>query len=467
MTSIDSLQKCQPRWATPRSPERETFGNRIVNVSAQLGQPLMPWQKLIAMVGGEIDPETGLPAYREVIFSVPRQSGKTTLVLSWEVERCVFWGDRQRVTYTAQTGKDAREKLIEDQVPILETSKIWKVAGQRFYRGTGSESILWKNGSRIAIQTSGDEAGHGKTIDLGVIDEAFADTDDMREQAILPGMLTKPKSQLLVISTMGTEASVYWNRKVELGRAAAEAGKRSGIAYFEWSAHPDEDPDDPETWAGCSPALNRTISIAGIEHARGSMTDGDFRRAMLNLPSITDERFIGATVWADAIDPQAEPKEPFVFAVEINPDRTWASVAAAGSNGVVELIEHRPGVSWLIDCLRGLRQHGDMRVVIDEYGPAAAYISDIQSENIKVDAYKHKDVVLASAKFYDDLHNGAVKVRTHDDLDIAAAAVHKKLTGESWVFSRAASVDVSPFLAAVLAYDKAGKTQSNDLWIDF
>ena len=79
---------------------------------------------------------------------------------------------------------------------------------------------------------------------LAEIDEAFDDVDDRREQAMLPAMITRPEAQLLVVSTMGTDASTYLNRKVEAGRAAALEGRTSGIAYFEYSIPLDEDVDD-------------------------------------------------------------------------------------------------------------------------------------------------------------------------------------------------------------------------------
>jgi predicted AAA+ superfamily ATPase len=66
----------------------------------------MPWQQLVADVGTQLveDPETGklVPAWREVVVTVPRQSGKTTLVLGFEVHRALKWGGGQRVAYTAQ-----------------------------------------------------------------------------------------------------------------------------------------------------------------------------------------------------------------------------------------------------------------------------------------------------------------------------------------------------------------------------
>lgn len=62
----------------------------------------MPWQQLVADVGTEMDPDTGLPAYREVICTIPRRSGKTTLILSFELQRALRWGTPQRSSYTAR-----------------------------------------------------------------------------------------------------------------------------------------------------------------------------------------------------------------------------------------------------------------------------------------------------------------------------------------------------------------------------
>ena len=427
----------------------------------------MDWQDYIADVGGELDPETGFPAFREIIVTVPRQNGKTTLVLCFEVERCVMWPGRQRVTYTAQTGKDAREKLIEDQAPLLEATDLWKATGRRVYRAIGSESIIFKDGSRIGIQASGEESGHGKTVDLGVIDESFADEDDVREQSILPGMLTKPHAQLLVPSTMGTERSVYLNRKVELGRQAVLEGRRSGIAYFEWSASKDQDPDSEETWKSCMPAYGITINRAAVEHARATMSDSEFKRAMLNQPTLADDRFIGAEVWAKVNSTSVAPNEPFSFALEINPERTWAAIAVAGPNGVVELIEHHEGTGWILEALEQLRRQQEITLVVDEYGPAASYMAEIRALGIRVVEYATKDVAWAASRFYDDLVQAKLAIRSHPSLDTAAAAVGKRPTGDSWVFARKNDIDVSCFIAGVLAYDHATQRRDNDVWVHF
>jgi lactam utilization protein B len=96
-----------------------------------------------------------------------------------------------------------------------------KVAVEKVLRAAGNEAIVFKNGSRVDVLASTEAAGHGRTVDLGVIDEAFADTDYRREQALLPAMATRPAAQILVVSTAGTEASVFLKHKVDTGRAAA------------------------------------------------------------------------------------------------------------------------------------------------------------------------------------------------------------------------------------------------------
>jgi len=234
-----------------------------------LGQPLMPWQQQVADVGLELLPD-GRPAYREVAVTVPRQSGKTTLVLSVEVHRAMAWaellGAPQRIVYSAQTGKDAREKLLEDQVPLLEPHR--KTLGiSKIMRAFGSESVLWRNDSRLTLLASSEDSGHGKTVDLGVKDELFADRDMRRDQALNPAMATRSHAQLWTASTMGTVDSVALNMVVDQGHRAVETGQKTGLAYFEWSADPKDDPADPATWWKCMPALGRTIGLEVVEHA--------------------------------------------------------------------------------------------------------------------------------------------------------------------------------------------------------
>ena len=468
MNSRSSLNLCLPRWATQRSLERKTLGSEVSLLARQLGQPLMPWQQQVADVGLELDLATGLPAYREIVVTVPRQSGKTTLVLAWELQRALRWATPQRCAYTAQTGWEAKRKLIEDQAPMLMGSPL-KVAVDRIYRGAANESIIFKNGSRVDVLASTESAGHGRTLDLGVIDEAFADTDYRREQALLPAMATRPAAQILVVSTAGTEASVFLKHKVDTGRAAATAGDSKGIAYFEWSAPSDADIDDPRVWAACMPALGHTISAKVVEHARATMSEGDFRRSYLNQWTASDDRIIPAVVWDAVVSPGVKPDGRLVFAVDVAPDRSSASIGVADEQGRVELVESRPGVGWIVDRVVQLSAKFECPVVLDGYGPAGSLFDQLEAKGVRVEKYSSRQVAQACSTFFDAVADDRIRVRSSSLLDDAVAAVRRRVSGDTWSWSRSdTAVDICPLMVVTLAFDKATSAKAaGDLWVSW
>jgi hypothetical protein len=458
MASPNSLNDCLPRWATKRSPERETLGAEIAAAAESFGQPLMPWQRLVADVGLELLPGTMIPAYREVVVTVPRQNGKTTLTLAFEVQRAVGWGGPQQIAYTAQTGKDAREKLINDQSTLLIARRApIRLLVDRVLRGVGNEAITFKTGSRIFILNSGEDSGHGKTIDLGVIDESFADEDDRREQAMLPAMLTRPSAQILNISTAGTDKSPFLKRKVDAGRAAVADGVTQGIAYFEWSFGEDDDIDDPATWWANMPALGRTITEDVVRHARLTMTEGEFRRAMGNQWTISEDRVIPANVWNAVCSDSALPEGNLALGLDATPDRSYASIAVADSDGNVELIERRAGMGWVTEEIVRIAKSAEADVVLDGKGPAGSLAEDIENAGIRVHKYTTENMTYACGSFYDAVADGKIQIRHHALLDSAAAAVRKRRVGDSWLWGRQdASEDVCPLIAATLAFAEAG-----------
>jgi hypothetical protein len=160
---------CPPLYATPRDPSRDTLGGAVAAIAEQLGTPFMPWQRQVADVAMEVDPATGRLAYREVVLTTPRQSGKTTLELAVLVQRCRTW-PRSRALYSAQDRIHARLKWEDDHVAALERSPFAGEFKVRYQRG--DEAIRWHNGSRHGITAPGEKAGHSDVLDLAVADEA-------------------------------------------------------------------------------------------------------------------------------------------------------------------------------------------------------------------------------------------------------------------------------------------------------
>jgi len=280
----------------------------VGKVARLLGKPFMPHQQLVADVVLEIDPATGCLVYDEWGLLLPRQEGKSTLVEAKAVHRCTatkFFGARQHVVYTAQTRKKALEKWEEDFLPDLEASSYFR---NRFkpHKPPGNEHFRFANQSRWGLEAVTDTAGHGSTIDEVYADEAFAHQDWRVEQSLEPAMITRKNKQFGVISTAGwLNGSPYLEAKVAAGRAAVLEDRRSGRAYFEWSAPQDADPGDESVWWLCMPALGRTVPVEAIRaRYRKALDEGklnEFRRAYLNqwVPrdSLDEWSVIGRDSW--------------------------------------------------------------------------------------------------------------------------------------------------------------------------
>ena len=414
----------------------------------------MPWQQQIADIALEVMPD-GTPAFRELNVLVPRQCGKTSLMLAMELHRALLWGTPQVIGYTAQTGWDARRKLIDDQVPLLEVSQLASTI-KRVYRGAGMESIHFKNSSRIDVMPSTPTAGHGRVINLGIIDEAFSDEDDRREGALLPAMATKRDAQLFVISTAGTQSSLYLKRKVEQGRAMVDAGIDEGVAYFEYSAGDDDDIDDPATWWRTIPAMGLTIDESVIAHARGTMTEGEFRRAYLCQWTVLDEAAIPAKFVARVMDAETAPSGRLSFGIDVAMDRSYSSISVADETGRVELIDHREGVGWVVDRALELWRKHKGTLVVDGYSPANSLVDRLEGGGIPVTRYTIRDMTAACGLFYDAVLDDAIRIRPHASLEAAIESAKRKQMASGWLWSRTVeTADLTPLFAATIAYHHA------------
>jgi phage terminase large subunit-like protein len=419
-----------------------------------VGQSFMPWQALVADVAGELDPSTGIPAYREVRVTVPRQSGKTTLILVVEVDRSLAWGPAQHTLYAAQDRNNSRAKW-EEQAELLGRTPLKPAF--RVRRQTGLERMVWPaTGSTIGITASGETSGHGQTLDLGMIDEAFAQTDERLVQAFRPAMLTRPYAQLWIVSTMGTDESTFLHDRVDDGRARVEAGERSGVAYFEWSAGDDDDPDDPATWWGCMPALGYTVTEEVIRVDHDAIAPDEFARAYLNRRTAGGRPVIDAGTWQACRDPRSTLSGTPCFAVDVTPDRAFACIGVAGwgpdRRVHLEVVDHAPGTDWVTARVAELyKRWCPWPVVIDPASPAGSLLVDLASLGIKAETTGAREYAAACGQFYD----AAIEAKlTHLDqpvLNAAVAAARKRVLGDAWAWARRVGGDVSPLVAVTLA----------------
>ena len=477
MSSLSLSLNCQPRWATPRRPERLTYGPRVAQISATLGKRFMPWQRYTADVALEIDPVTGLLVYRTVVVTVPRQSGKTTEELAVAVHRALSFGGAQRISYTAQTRLKAREKWEDDHVKTLEASPLRSLF--RVRKTLGMEAILWSNGSHHGIEATTEKAGHGDTLDLGFIDEAFAQVDARTEQAMKPAMITRPQPQLWIVSTAGTAASVYLREKVDQGRVRCDLGLAESMAYFEWSAPDEADPGDPATWRLCMPALGHTVTESAVRADFDTMQLPEFRRAYLNQwPDAAPPGWhvISEPSWRALADYRSEPARPVAFAVAVEGDRAHAAVGVVGqrADGLrhAEVADYRPGTSWLLPRLLELyERYSPCAVVVDPTGHEASLIPALEQAGIEVLKPGSRNVAAAFGQFFEAaVDAGNLRHRGQPELDAAVASAGTRDVGDAgrtWA-RKGAAADISPLVAVTLAlwgFGERGPSGDVGVWM--
>jgi phage terminase large subunit-like protein len=267
---------CEPRFATPRT-RRRTLGPQVTVCARGLGLDLLPWQRLV--VNAALEQSRGRPAYRDVLVSVPRQSGKSTLLLAlltWQMTR--FPGSR--VLYGAQTRVAARQKMLSAWWPRLAASPYG--ADLKLFRGFGNETIEHANGSVLQLLSATESAGHGETTDLVIVDEAWVHGDSRVEQSVRPTMATRKRAQLWAVSTAGTWRSAWWRGKLDKGISAATMGLDSGVACFDWSAGEAANVADEATWRACMPALGRLVDVDTVRADLANMGVAEFARAYCN-----------------------------------------------------------------------------------------------------------------------------------------------------------------------------------------
>jgi hypothetical protein len=457
----ETLDLVRPRYGTERS-DRPTRGDLVEAASLLIGRTsFLPWQRLVSDVANEIDPETGLLWYETVVIVVPRQQGKTTLLEPTLVSAALRRPDVD-VVYTAQDRQMSKRRLI-DELADKRLGRRPELAGQfKVRRSNGSESIRWTNGSQITTVANTDEAGHGLTLDLACLDEAFSHDDLTVVTALEPTTITRPDPQVWIVSTVGDGSDGLLQHYQELGETSL-SDPASRIAYFEWSATDDDDRDDPETWARVMPALGHTIDPDRVRGRRATLTAEVFDRAYLcRRPSAELSARFPAGAWercarGSEIPLDLDPSS-LVVALDVAADRESTSIAVAGystSSRRLGVVTHSiPSVSAaaVSEIAQLVGRLGPRRLLADRRAGAGALIDALALQGVIVEEISSSMLVTHCGSLYDAVIAQEIEHDSQPALDAAARAAISRPLGDSWAWDRRRSpVELSPLVAATNA----------------
>lgn len=426
----------------------------------QVGIEFDAWQQDLnrAMLAKGAD---GLYAADTVGLSLCRQSGKT-----YDVGGVVFADSiinpGTTTVWTAHRFKVARESFdqlrsfarLPEMAPHIDSDEITT--------GAGNESIPFRNGSRIvfAARERGAVRGFAKVRRL-VLDEAqilsgrvMADLAPTTNQAWNPQIVlmgTPPKP--------GDPSEVF-----EQMREDALSGTLEHGMWAAWAADVDADLDDWTAVAEANPSFPRRTPRRAILRLRKLLSDDDYAREGLGIWGTgRSAAVIGADVWEGLADRGARtPKSAPVFAVDVTPDHSRASVCVAArrrdGSVQVELVENRSGSKWTVDMVAGLVGKHDARVVLDPSGTAGSLLTSLQEAGVEPQLVSGREMAQACGQFFDEVVNqGSVRHIGQPGLSAAVDAGRKRKLGDAWAWHRRdTDADISPLVGVTLALHGLG-----------
>ena len=431
-----------------------TDGQEAVELAASAGLFLDPWQQLVLDLSLGYRPDGRWSAF-EVGLLVPRQNGKGSILEARELAGLFLFGETL-ILHSAHEFKTAAE-AFRRLLSLVEGSDDLRRKVKRVRSSHGEEGIELLTGQRVRFVARTTGSGRGFTGDCVILDEAYALTDTM-VTALLPTLSARRNPQVWYTSSAGMITSTVLANV----RRRGMDGSDPRLCYLEWSADPDLDPDSPEALAQANPGLGIRLSEEFSLVERGSMSTEGYARERLGLFSDSVERVIPLEIWQRVCGDVAPA--PKVFAVDINPERSWASIAAADDQ-LTELVDHRPGVGWVHDRIVELSAKYRAPFAIDAAGPAGTLIDGLEKAHVQVHTYQARQYVYACQVFYDRCMEGTVRIRTNSDLDEACAGATQRTAGDGWAWARRNEQTViSPLVALTLAVDAASKPAARS-WV--
>ena len=451
-------------------PSRSNAWQDVADISAQAGVPLDGWQELIleAAMGERTD---GSWAAKRVGISVPRQNGKSQLMVARALAGALVFGEKKIVisAHQADTAREAFSKLLEfleaDGNDWLRSRLDSKYGRGGVMNAINREAVKFSNGALIQFKARTLAGGRGFSSDCLLLDEAQR-LGRAAWASINSTMSARANPQVWLLGTPPTQdddGAVF-----ESVRLSAIEGVSSTSAWIDWGLDADHPAyaaarlalvSSPRSWTpeieeACwwsNPAWNTRINDEVVHGEFETYTPEQFARDRLGMwaSELRASRLITAAEWgATATTESPEGVRSFGVAFNIDGSRMALAGAVKHSDGVnVEVIDFHTGeitagiaplADWLAERWRTVAE-----IAASGQAGSAALAQALLDRGVParmIRVLSSTEVFAANSMFYDAVRDGAAAVKrgetstlTHpvgmagDVLDASVAVCDKKI----------------------------------------
>src|SRR5438445_2592631 len=435
----------------------DTTGHEVISNSARAGLKLDPWQRHVIETTHGIGRD-GLLSASEVCLICPRQNGKGSILESVELG-WLFLSEEELILHSAhefRTAVDAYKRIKTR----IENHPEFDAKVKRYNNSHGQEGIDLLDGRSLKFIARTQGSGRGFPARKVVLDEAY-DLQDQELSAILPTLAAAADAQVWY-----TSSAV--NQRIHKNGLPLARVRRRGIAggadlcFMEWSAPDDADIDDPENLYIANPGLGLRVAERSLLRDRRALSRKSYGVEHLGIGDWPDEDEAKATIslvtWDELTQPDSRITGHRVFALDVAPGGSHASISVAGrnqnGNSPVEIVATHARTRWAVEALARLQRNwAPIGTVIDMRSPAGGLAQDLEDAGVKLIQIKTGEVAAGFAGFVHKVMSAkTIRHLGQDTLREAIAGAKTRPVGDAETWDRKnADVDITGLVAATNA----------------
>lgn len=376
-------------------------------------------------------------------LAVPRQNGKNAIIEFYELYMSAFMG--HKVLHTAHEVKTARQ-AFKRIVEFFERDDL-KPLVKNIRHVNGQEAIFLTNGGGIEFIARSKSSGRGYTVDCLICDEAQELTDD-ELAALLPTIAASPSGnpQFIVLGTPPRPGEGAVFRRIRREGASSAPG----YAWTDYGIAEGDEPDlnDRKVIEAANPSLPQLLSWDEVDRERTSMAPETFYRERLGRWDDPSHTFSVFPSWPRLVGVAGDAVTAIGVAVSL--DRTVASIGAVRGRGFVSAVAREPFGPWVVEESARIAGERGVPVAVDERGPAASLIKQLEDKGVWVMRVGTQDYASACERFFDMASVGTLRHGDYPELNEAVAAAGWRQVGDRRLWARK-NGDISMLEAVTLA----------------